>query len=79
MFKLLRDFREVFVIIIVGIGLVMTLNYIKQQGKPQHKQSFTFIWNSDDEGLPPIGETVIIEDIKGDSIWLVAKEDYIPK
>jgi hypothetical protein len=64
----------VFLAVITRIGIF----FIENNRKPEHKQSFTFIWNSDDEGLPPIGEEVIIEDIKGDSIWLVAPMDYSP-
>ncbi len=72
-------------LILITIGLIyilgMSLIYMKQTVNTveyEHHAMY-FIWNADDEGLPAVGEDVTIESIDGDTIYLVPKEDYIPK
>ncbi len=72
--------REILGILLLGIVFVITSHYMVRnhfvEDNPHH---LYFIWNADDEGLPAEGEDITIESIDGDTIYLVPKEDYIPK
>jgi hypothetical protein len=67
--------KEILIIIGLAVALALSLFYVASKKVEENPHDLHFIWNADDEGVPPVGGEVIIEMIEGDTIYLIPKED----
>jgi hypothetical protein len=67
----------------VFLTLAMTNAFHREELLKQEKNAFknqgqTFIWNDDEESIPPDGEPVMLEFTEGDIMYIGPMEQYDP-